>query len=42
MKGYKGFDSNFKCRDFQYEVGREYETDEELELCENGFHFCRT
>ena len=37
--GYKGFDKNLQCRGFQYEVGKEYETDE-AELCQKGFHFC--
>lgn len=39
VKGYKGFDKNLKCRDFQYEIGKEYET-ERAELCKEGFHFC--
>ncbi len=37
--GYKGFDKDWKCRDFQYEVGNDYET-EEATLCKKGFHFC--
>ena len=36
---YKGFDKDFKCRGFQYEVGREYETDKAI-CCEQGFHAC--
>ena len=36
---YKGFDKDLKCRDFQYEIGKEYETDA-AELCKTGFHAC--
>ena len=39
MKAYKGFDKEMKCRGFQYESGKEYET-EKAELCETGFHAC--
>ena len=39
ITGYKGFDKNLQCCGFQYEVGKEYETDE-AKLCEKGFHFC--
>ena len=41
MKAYKGFDKNLQCRGFQYEVGKEYETDR-AELCEAGFHACES
>ena len=40
MIGYKGFDENFKCRGFQYEVGQTYKFDGKVEICECGFHFC--
>lgn len=36
---YKGMNTDMTCRGFQYEVGREYETDK-AEVCECGFHAC--
>ena len=39
MKCYKGFDKDLKCRDFQYEIGKEYE-EERAEICNTGFHAC--
>ena len=41
MKGYKGFNSDLKCRDKQYEVGKTYHQGGEIELCRNGIHFCK-
>ena len=40
IKAYKGFNSDLTCRDFQYEVGKEYELKGQIEACENGFHAC--
>ena len=39
MKCFKGFDKDLRCKGFQYEVGKEYET-ERAEICEVGFHAC--
>lgn len=36
---YKGFNKDLTCRDFQYEIGKEYE-EKEVSLCESGFHAC--
>ena len=40
IKAYKGFNTDLTCRDFQYEVGKEYEQKGKMEACENGFHAC--
>ena len=40
-KGYKGFKQDLTCRGFQYEIGKTYEYDGDIELCRQGFHFCR-
>lgn len=42
IKSYKGFDKNMKCRDFQYEVGKEYNMDGEIKCCDRGFHACKS
>ena len=39
---YKAFDENFRCRDFMYEVGKEYEIKGEIKCCERGFHACES
>ena len=40
MKGYKVFNPDWTCRDFQYEVGKSYEMNEFPICCDRGFHFC--
>ena len=42
IKSYKAFDKNMRCRDFQYEVGKEYEMDGEIKCCDRGFHACKS
>ena len=39
---YKGFDKDFKCRDFQYKVGETYKMDGNIESCRRGFHACES
>ena len=38
--GYKAFEPDFKCRGFQYKVGKTFEHEGESTLCSKGFHFC--
>lgn len=38
---YKAFNADMTCRDFQYEVGKEYSMDDDkIKCCEVGFHSC--
>ena len=37
---YKGFNNDFSCLDFHYEVGNEYKLDGEVVVCKSGFHAC--
>ena len=39
MKAYKGFNQKLQCKNFQYELGGEYE-EPKAKLCETGFHAC--
>lgn len=32
---------NMCCRGMQYDVGKTYHVDGEIELCQNGLHFCK-
>ena len=40
VNGFKGFDKNFQCRGFQYEPGKSYVHNGDINVCKNGFHFC--
>ena len=40
IKGFKGFDKNLKCRDYQFEIEKDFIHEGEVKACESGFHFC--
>lgn len=42
VEGYKGTDANMCCRDFQYEIGKQYDMPDDAKIveCESGFHMC--
>ena len=43
VDGYKGTDSNMKCKDYQYELGKQHDMPEDAKIrdCQSGFHLCR-
>jgi hypothetical protein len=40
VTSFKGFDANWQCRGFQFEVGKSYSVGGTIKACENGFHAC--
>ena len=40
IRSFKGFDKDLRCRDFQYEIGKEYEMEGPVKACDRGFHAC--
>ena len=41
VHGYKVFNPDWTCRDFQYEVGKTFEENVKPSCCGRGFHFCK-
>lgn len=39
---YKAFNKDFRCKGFQYKVGKEYHTDVDIRCCSVGFHACES
>ena len=40
ITAYKGFNKDMTCRDYQFEVGKEYE-ETDASVCNKGFHACK-
>ena len=41
IKGFKVFNQDWTCRNFQYEVGKTFKHKGNIRLCDEGFHFCK-
>lgn len=43
VEGYKGTNANMACRDFQFEMHKQFDMSEGADIvdCESGFHLCR-
>ena len=41
VTGYKATNANMVCRNHQFVLGKWYQVEGDLELCGNGFHFCK-
>lgn len=42
VTGYKGTDRDMKCRDYQFELGKQFDMskDADIQTCRSGFHLC--
>ena len=40
IKGFKGFNLQWKCNDYQFKVGETFKHEGSVELCQRGFHLC--
>ena len=43
VKGFKGTEKDMSCKGYRYELGKQFDLDDNIEplLCEKGFHFCK-
>ena len=44
VRGFKGTEKDMSCKGYHYELGKQFDLDEDLEpsVCHNGFHFCKS
>lgn len=40
MEGYKGTNADMTCKDFQFELNKEYTVEGDTRMCVHGFHLC--